>query len=174
MPRRYHPALVALHWLIAILLFMALFAGKVALPSLPNSDPDKLVALTIHMGMGVSLLVLMLIRLAVRRFSAHPAPATTGNALLDRIGGLTHWALYALVIGMAVSGMALSVTSGLSDAVSGAGPMPDSFHAYPARAVHGLLSSLLLVLIVLHAAAALWHQFGRRDGLMARMWFGRR
>lgn len=174
MPRRYHPALVALHWIVAILLLMALFAGKVALPSLPNSDPAKLSALSIHMGMGVSLLALMLIRLAVRWGTAHPAPATTGSPVLDRLAGLAHGALYVLVIAMAGSGIALSVSSGLGDAVMGAGPMPESFRGNPARAAHGLLSNLLLLLIVLHVAAALYHQFLRRDGLMARMWFGKR
>lgn len=174
MPRRYHPLLVALHWIVAILLFMALFAGKVALPSLENTNPDKLAALSIHMGMGVTLLVLMLLRLLVRWRTAQPAPADTGNPLLDRLARLTHGALYVLVIAMAASGIALSVSSGLGDAVMGAGPMPESFRGNPARAAHGLLSNLLLLLIVLHIAAALYHQLIRRDGLMARMWFGRR
>jgi len=36
------------------------------------------------------------------------------------------------------------------------------------------VSRLLGLLVVLHVLAALWHQFVRRDGLMARMWFGPR
>jgi cytochrome b561 len=41
-------------------------------------------------------------------------------------------------------------------------------------AFHGLSWTLLLLLVVLHAGAALYHQFLRRDGLLGRMWFGKR
>ena len=44
----------------------------------------------------------------------------------------------------------------------------------PARAAHGAISTLLMLAILGHAAAALWHQFVRGDGLMGRMWFGPR
>jgi cytochrome b561 len=40
--------------------------------------------------------------------------------------------------------------------------------------VYGLIVTVLVVLIVLHFAAALWHHFVRKDGLLRRMWFGRR
>ena len=40
--------------------------------------------------------------------------------------------------------------------------------------VHGLLATLLVGLIALHFAAALYHQLVLKDGLLRRMWFGRR
>lgn len=174
MPKRYHTVLVVLHWLLALLLIGALVAGKAILNTTPNSNPAKLLSFQMHMGLGLTILILMLVRVAVRLTTSHPAPVDTGNPVLNRLAPLVHWALYLLALGMAVSGVALSRSSGLPDAVFGDGALPPDFSAYPARAVHGVLSNLLALLIAAHVAAALWHQFLRRDGLMARMGFGPR
>jgi len=174
MPSRYHPALVTLHWLIAVLLVMALSAGLLVLDNTPNSDPAKLDALRIHAPMGMAIGVLMLLRLVIRLSTRAPAPATTGIALADRLAPLAHWAFYALVLAMAASGIALSVQSGLGDALFGDGALPESFDAYGARAAHGIIGSLLVLTLVLHVAAAVYHTVVRRDGLLRRMWFGAR
>lgn len=108
MPRRYHPVLVALHWILALMLILALFAGGVVLEATPNSDPGKVDALRAHMGFGIAILVLMLVRLVVRLVTRHPAPADPGSPVLGLVAQVTHWGLYVAVIGMAVSGMALS------------------------------------------------------------------
>ena len=174
-PARYHTALVALHWLLALLLIVALSMGTFALKTVPNSSPDKIDALRGHMIAGGLILLLTLVRLAVRLKTAHPAPASTGYALLDRLAPATHWALYGLVLLMAGSGVAMSVLAGLPDIVfGGVGSLPVNFDALPPRAVHGIVAKLLMLLIAMHIAAALYHQFVRRDGLLARMGFGRR
>lgn len=173
-PARYHPLLVALHWLTAASLLGLLVAGTLLLAPFANDAPHKLLSFRLHMGLGGITLILLLIRLGVRLITQHPPPAATGHPALDRLAGGTHWALYATAIAMAASGAVLSASSGLPDAVFGDGPMPPDFAAFPARAVHGLLATLLMALIVLHVAAALWHQFWRRDRLFARMWFGPR
>lgn len=174
MPLRYHPLLVALHWLLALLVIGALVHGGVIMDAIPNDDPGKRGYYVFHMALGMTVLVLTLVRVAVRLTTAHPAPAPTGSVFLDRIAPLAHWALYVAVIGMAVSGIVLAQTSGLGDALASQGEIPTRFRGYPARTAHGLLANLLILLIVLHFAAALWHQIVRRDGLMARMWFGGR
>jgi cytochrome b561 len=173
-PARYHPALVTLHWLLAVFLIGALLAGSVVLEGTPNSDPAKILSFQMHMFLGVTILVLMLVRLVVRLRTRKPASADAGSPALTGIAHVTHWALYAVAIAMAVSGVVLSATSGLPDAVFGTGTLPPDFSAYPAREVHGVLATTLIALIVLHVVAALWHQFVRRDGLFARMWYGAR
>lgn len=173
---RYHPALVILHWLLAALLLFVLAMGTLSLRELPNAAPEKLFALRGHMIFGVGILLLTLIRLAVRAGTRRPPPAATGNTLLDRLGPLVHGALYAAVILMAASGIALALQAGLPGIVFGGGgaPLPESFSAFAPRKVHGLLSKLLMVLIALHVAGALYHQFVRRDSLLGRMRLGRR
>jgi cytochrome b561 len=52
--------------------------------------------------------------------------------------------------------------------------LPDSFAVFPTFRAHAALATLLAILIVVHIAAALYHQFVLKDGLFRRMWFGRR
>ncbi|MGQ0547124.1 MAG: cytochrome b [Betaproteobacteria bacterium] len=104
----------------------------------------------------------------MRLLTSRPPPASPGHPLLDRAAVLAHWRLYVLVILMAASGFALAVSAGLPDIVFGGSgaPLPESFSAYPARAVHGVVGGLLALLVLIHAGAALYHQFVRRDGLL--------
>jgi len=173
-PLRYHRLLVGLHWLLAAVIVFALAMGTLSLKEIPNASPEKLFALRGHMIAGVAILALMAVRLAVRLWLPRPAPASTGNRLLDRFAVGVHYGFYALVILMAASGIATAVQAGLPAIVFGGSgaPLPESFWTYRPRAVHGIIAKLLLVLVVLHVAAALYHQFVRRDGLLSRMWFG--
>ncbi len=50
------------------------------------------------------------------------------------------------------------------------GPLPD-FDTLGPRVPHGLGARLLIALVVLHASAAIYHQYVRKDGLLSRMWF---
>lgn len=174
--RRYHPALVVLHWLLAVLLVFALAMGTFSLKEIPNAAPEKLFALRGHMVAGMAILALMLVRLGVRLWLPRPAPATTGHRVLDRLAVVVHYGFYALVILMAASGLATAVQAGLPAIVFGGSgaPLPESFWAYRPRVVHAVIAKLLLALVALHVAGALYHQFVRRDGLIARMWIGRR
>ena len=173
---RYHPALVALHWLLAILIILALVGGGLILDEMPNSDPLKIEALQGHMIVATIILVLMLVRLLVRVRTAHPPQADIGQPLLNRLARWAHWAFYAVIFAMLGSGIAMSVMAGLPAIVFfGSGdPLPASFDELAPRAAHGLFATLLALLIAGHVAAALYHQFVRKDGLLARMWFGRR
>ncbi len=170
---KYHPALVALHWLLALLVLFMLVMGAVSLEHLANSSPDKVPALRAHMAIGIAILALTLVRLAVRFGTRRPPPVVTGRPLLDRIAVHAHYGLYALVILMAASGLATALAAGLPDIVFGGSgkPLPESFAAYPARTVHGIVGSVLAVLVLVHIIAALWHHFVRRDGLLRRMRF---
>ena len=174
MVRRYHPVLVALHWLLAFCLIGLLIAGTTLLAPVPNDAPQKLLSFRLHMGLGLVTLVLMVARLAVRLTTQVPDSAVTNSGTLNLIARANHWLIYVFAFLMAGSGIALARASGLPDAVFGDGPMPPDFSGYAARQVHGVASRILMALIALHIAAALWHQYIRRDGLFTRMWFGPR
>ncbi len=53
-------------------------------------------------------------------------------------------------------------------------PLPADFSAYPPRAVHGIVSILLMLLILAHIAGWLYHVLFVKDRLLSRMWFGKR
>jgi cytochrome b561 len=172
---RYHPLLVALHWLLAMLIIAALALGALVMAKMPTTDPTKIEALRSHMVGGTLILLLMLVRLLVRARTQHPPTPSTGNRALDRLAWASHRLLYVAVVGMAVSGMIMALQTGLPSIVfAGEGTLPADFWAYPIRSVHYLFSRLLMALIALHIAGALYHTLILRDGLLRRMLFGRR
>ncbi len=173
--KRYHPSLVALHWLLAVLIIAALALGALVMVKIPNSDPHKLQALSSHMSGGALILLLMLARLLVRRRTAHPARATAGHPLLDGVAWLSHRLFYVAVFGMAGSGLVMALQTRLPWVVFlHQGTLPADFWAFPVRFVHYGFSRLLMALIALHVAGALYHTLVLRDGLLKRMVFGRR
>lgn len=174
--KRYHPILVALHWIMAIMAIMALMAGKFLLAPLEFDDPQKVFGARGHMTIGIALGVLLIIRLVIRMTSENPPHAKTGNALLDRLGVIAHWALYVLLFGMVASGIGMALAGDFIGLVAGEAIefLPDNLRELPPRKAHGAIGTLLFILIIIHFAAALYHQFYLRDGLFSRMWFGRR
>ena len=175
MVSRYHPALVVLHWLMALLVIAALALGALVMAKTPNASPMKIEALRAHASGGMAILVLMLIRLTIRIRSAHPAPASAGHPILDWLGWASHRLFYVTVIAMAGSGIIMALQTGLFDTVFfGQGKLPADFWVFPIRGVHYALSRLLMTLIAVHVVAALYHAFVLRDGLLRRMFFGRR
>jgi cytochrome b561 len=175
-PSRYHPALVALHWFLAAFIVLALALGTFVLKTIPNSSPQKLEALRAHMIGGGVILTLMMVRLAIRLRSARPEGATTGNPVLDRIARVSHRAFYGLVAGMIATGLATALLADLPAIVFGGSgaSLPASFAVFPTRVIHGLIAKIFVALIAVHATAAFYHHFVLRDGLLKRMWFGRR
>lgn len=172
---RYQPLLVVMHWLLALMIPVALAGGALVLVRIPNTDPMKVEALGQHMAGGLLLLVLMLVRLIVRVRTTHPARASTGSSALDRTAWLSHRLFYVLILGQAGSGLLLALQAGLPSIVfGGQGALPADFWVFPVRSVHYVISRLLMMLIALHVAAALYHTFILRDGLLRRMWFGKR
>jgi len=172
-PKRYHPLHVAIHWLMALLVFLMLGVGKVVMPGISPEDPQKVMMLQSHTYIGGAIAVLFVIRLILLFTTRRPAPADAGNAFLNFVGKAVHLLLYLFLAGMAVSGAGLFQMAGLPDVFSAAQPYPSNFFDYLPRMGHGLLSWLLLALIALHFGAAMYHQFFKKDNLLARMWFGK-
>jgi cytochrome b561 len=174
-PSRYHPALVALHWALALLIIAALALGALVMAKMPNNDPMKVEALRSHMAGGVVILLLMLVRLVVRTVTQHPPSAATGAPSLDRLAWASHRLLYVAVLAMAGSGLVMALQADLPTILFGrGGALPADFWIFPLRTVHYLVSRLLMALIALHVAGALYHTLILRDGLLKRMVFGRR
>ena len=73
---RYHPLLVTLHWVVAVLIVAALAIGFLGLAPTLNSDPQKIGVLRVHMAGGMLILVLMGIRFIARMCASR---ATAGS-----------------------------------------------------------------------------------------------
>ena len=111
LPKRYHPALVTLHWLMALLVFVNLYLGMVTFEN-REGGPGGNSFVGLHMFVGVLLIVLLVARIILRMRTAHPAEATAGNKLLDLLARIIHYGLYVVVLAVTVIGLVFSLQSG--------------------------------------------------------------
>lgn len=172
-PTRYGSVAIAIHWLTAIAIFGMLASGLGAANSLDQAA--KLTLLRGHVVTGVLVGVLTLLRivwwLALDRRPQDAPGMPRWQALAAHF---VHYALYAVILVMVASGVATVALSGAGAQLSGAAPLPlPDFNLAPPFTVHGLVARLLIVLLIGHIGAALWHQLIRRDRLLARMGLGR-
>lgn len=171
--KRYHPVLVALHWLLAVAIFAALGLGMFILDGMEATHPSKIGLLKLHVLGGITILVFTIVRLVLRIRTPKPEPFVSGNKKMDKLASGIHHLLYVLVIVAAASGMALAFSSDLISILfwHSATPLPKDFEDYAAHEVHGLITNVLLLAILVHVAGALKHQFILKDGLFSRMSF---
>lgn len=173
MVERYHPLLVTLHWLLALLIIGNLAAGMLILENMANADPAKADILRWHMTGGLIIGALIVVRLIVRVATRKP-PAAEGGRAAHLLARITHWGFYVAVVGMVVSGLGMAQLGGLFPILSGQKVILPDFETLPPYAGHGILATVLLVLLALHIAGTLYHLFVKREPLLKRMWFGRR
>ncbi|MEZ5649758.1 MAG: cytochrome b [Burkholderiaceae bacterium] len=172
MSTRYSFVARGLHWLMAVLI-LGLFVLGVTMHELPFS-PRKLQLYSWHKWAGVTVFVLVWLRLAWR--ITHPPPPLP-ESMSPRARFLAHaghWSLYALMVVIPLSGWLMSSAKGVQTVWFGVVPLPDLLaKSKPAgdllEEVHERLNQLFMLAVLGHFVAALWHQFVIKDDLMRRM-----
>ncbi len=168
--KRYNTTMVVLHWLLAIFIFGAIFMGAFVLDEMDSSNPQKVLLLKLHIIVGVVILLLTLWRLYVRLTTPQPAPVASINKLMDVVATGVHYLLYLLTILTVLAGITLAVSADLPAVLlNHAAELPKDYEDFLAHEVHEVFANLLLLTILLHTAASLFHQFILKDGLMSRM-----
>ena len=175
MTHRYTLPAIALHWLLALGI-VGSFGVGIYMVDLPLS-PDKLKLYNWHKWAGVTILVLSALRLLWRLTHRPPADPPM-PAWQRRAAHATHVLLYVLFFAVPLVGWAFSSAAGFPVVWFGVLPLPDFVPVDKALAAaikpwHERLAWLMALLVLLHLAAALKHQFIDRDGLIGRMWPGR-
>jgi cytochrome b561 len=173
--RSYGWIAIVLHWTIAILIVGQWTLGKV----MKNIADQRLSFDLIqwHKSFGFLILGLAVLRLAWRLVNPRPALPVEMGGLERQAANWTHRALYALMFVMPFTGWAIASTTVLDIPtfafylfVIPDMPMAKSDAAEALwTSVHQALGWLLLVLVMLHVAAALRHHFLLRDGVLSRM-----
>lgn len=137
-------------------------------------SPHKLDLFVWHKSIGVTILLLLGLRIAWRLANA-PPKAVAGVARWEHLAARAgHILLYTLMIAVPISGWWVSDTSRIPFEAFWLVPVPDLLEAnrdasQVAEVVHGILTKTLLVLIVVHIAAALRHHFILRNDTLRRM-----
>ena len=170
---RYHPILVALHWLLAIMIGLQLGFGYFVIGKIPNSDPGKLGPLSYHMGFGTAIIVLMAIRLITRYFTSHPEPTASQRKGLGLLRTPIHRLLYLVIFITALSGW---ITGGIIAHLyeTPGNTLPSDFAIYPTRVLHVWMALVLFLFILLHIAAAVRERMTGEKNILSRVWFGKR
>ena len=169
---RYTPTAIALHWLIFVLI-AGTFSLAVYMVDLPLS-PQKLKYFSWHKWTGVTIFMLALARVAWRLTHGAPAMPADMPAWQQRAAAATHVLLYALIVVIPVTGWLYSSASGVPTVYLGLLQLPDLVTRDKAlgdqlRLVHVGLNYIMLVLIIVHAAAAVKHHWVDRDDVLRRM-----
>lgn len=169
---RYTLTAIRLHWLMALLI-VGLFGLGLYMSDLKLS-PQKLQLYSWHKWAGVTVFLLLLIRLGWR--AAHrPPPPPPGMPHWQHVAATAlHHLLYLLMLAIPLSGWLMSSAKGFQTVWFGLLPLPDLLAKNKPlgellETVHSTLNFTLAGLVLLHAAAAIKHHFVDRDDVLIRM-----
>lgn len=167
---KHHRTIVAIHWL-TVLLVIAAFAMVLAREAIEDSDSRRF-WLDVHRTIGLLVLALVVVRAGARAiWGREPVNMLPPAARL--MAGLGHVALYGSLMALPLLGWAQSSARSQHFRLFGWN-MPSLIAHDPDMADqlanwHEQLAWIFLALIGLHAAAALWHHYVRRDNVLRSM-----
>ena len=170
-PRFFAPLARLLHWLMALMVIAMLFIGA-GLAASVSERHEWLIHL--HKPLGIAILVLVIVRLAVR-FSTRQPPLPSDLPLWQVLAAkASHLLLYALMLVLPLLGWAMISAAGDPVMLSSSLQLPGILPASPGtfaflRKAHTYLAYLLFFTVLLHLAAALFHGWIRRDGVLQSM-----
>jgi len=161
-----------LHWLV-VLLLIAQFLFAWIMPDIRRDTPVTTL-ISLHFTFGIVILAVAVVRLAWRAMQGEPAPEAGLPPWQVLSSNVVHWLLYALLFIVPLLGWMDASRRGMPVVLAGF----DLPKLLATRApgwgwtgdVHGLLANYaMLALVALHVAAALYHHFMLRDGVLKRM-----
>lgn len=159
------------HWVIAGLVIIMLALG-LYMDDLPRG-PRQFQIVQIHKSIGALVLILALWRVAWRLIFRFPDEVATMPRWQEIAAKAAHVTLLALIIAMPFTGYISSATGGNAVTFFGLFSLPalpeSKFVSGLMAGAHGLLANLLMIVLVLHIAAAVKHHFIDRDATLTRM-----
>ena len=173
---RYSKVAIGLHWLIALLIIGQLTGGKIMMAL--DGSKLKFELFQLHKSFGIIILLLSVLRLLWRL--THKAPPLPPHMpKFEKLAAkVSHIGFYGLMIGIPMSGWAMvsaapvTITTKIFKTIKWP-DMPliersEGLHKIFNNA-HEMMSTLIIVLLIIHIGAALKHHFKDKDDVMARM-----
>lgn len=167
---RYDFVAQMLHWVMAGLLLYLLFLSHF------ETVPDTIMEgkIKLHSSLGFLVLVLGLFRFYWRKTRANLLPQFDGPRWQVIAANVTHRTFYVLFLVAPAAGFVLAGLVAYPVRLFGflemSGWLADNEGAAELmNSVHGFAADLILYFLILHVAAAHYHHFVKRDGLIWRM-----
>jgi cytochrome b561/polyisoprenoid-binding protein YceI len=180
-PARYATVAIVLHWTIALAIVLQIvLSGRMDGPH----TPETFAVTQLHKSIGITILLLSLVRLGWRLANPPPPEPDTLAGWERMLSQATHWGFYAIMIGMPLTGWLMVSASRIEipTLLYGVVPwpmIPGLEDLAPAakktwRVIgeqgHGIIAKFIYVLLALHVAGALKHQLlGRNEPVLSRM-----
>ena len=166
---QYGTVAVVIHWLSALLILFLIRSGFRA--SDIEDPAAKAAILRMHIPIGIAILLLTLARIGWWRWADKKPVSINATKRQERAASLVHRFFYIVILGMAASGIGMMILSDAGSIIFGESsvPLPD-FWDYRPRRPHGIGARLMMILLIAHVGAVLYHHFIKKDGLISRMW----
>ena len=177
---RYNTVAKTLHWLIALLIITMLALGW-TMTNVGKDYPYRFQLFQLHKSLGITILLLSLIRLAWRLLHRAPPLPIAMPGWEKLAARSTHVLFYVFMIGMPLTGWAIVSTSPLNLPTYLFGTifwpnlpvLPELANkrevGHIFGAMHGWGAYILAALLVLHVGAAVKHHWINRDDVLIRM-----
>lgn len=169
----YSSSSIFFHWLIALIV-IPMVIGSFFLEEVPKAYQP--LAYLIHKSMGLTVLLLMLLRMISILYNGKPPLPDTVPAWQKIVSHLVHYGLYFFVILMSLSGWIMSTAANRPPSYFGLftipfpGIVPNEAFSNLMVDVHITVAWIIIALLVLHIAGAIKHHFIDKDKVLLRMW----
>jgi cytochrome b561 len=171
MQNRYAAVSVWLHWLM-VLMFIAVYSTIELRVLFPRGSEDRELIKTAHFLLGLSVFVLVWLRILARVVTETPSRENYGKFQIY-LSKFVFFALYALMIVMPLLGWSIVSAEGHIINILGFELPPiidtNTDLAHDIEEIHETLGKVGYGLIALHASAALGHHYIKRDSTLKRM-----
>lgn len=170
--QRFGAAARSLHWAVALIVIAAIVFVEIHGLFPKGSEPRKAVV-DIHVQLGLMAFGLTWLRLAWRAGNPPPAITPAPQAWESLLATLLHVALYAALLALPLLGVVMNQAAGKEFTFLGLSlpvfvaenkPLGKSL-----KEAHELIGNVVIGLIAVHALAAFWHHFVKRDNTLVRM-----
>lgn len=175
--QRYNKYAIILHWVMA-LCFFAMLASGLSMEHLELEKSFKFNLYQWHKSLGVLLIVAFIIRIAIRLFHKPPKWPERLSSFDKKAAALGHYALYACMILIPLSGWAMVSSSsyGLPTIVFDLFQWPhipgiqsNADVNFASKVSHKYMAYGFIALIILHIGATLKHKMFDKINLLPRM-----
>jgi cytochrome b561 len=169
----YSPLAVGLHWVIAALIIGLIGLGWYMMSV--EKQPGSGWLFDLHKSLGLTVFGLIVVRIVWRATHAPEGLPDSVPAWQAKIANATHWALYACMIIMPVTGYLGAAHQKHAPKFFGlntpAWATPNHDLAEQFFTIHSITVWILVIIIALHALAGFKHLLVNKDGVFQRMWF---
>lgn len=175
---KYSGLMMALHWLMAVGILTAVGVG-LYMVDIQGITPTKLRLYNWHKWLGVSLFVLVAVRMVTKLVQAQPVYPRHWGRNAVRMAKAGHWALYLLMFAVPTFGYLFSLAAGFPVVWFGVIELPvliekDAHMKDLYKLLHELSANLLVLLVAGHVGMVIKHHWKDRENILSRMIPGRR